>query len=305
MSANNPPPPQSQNPPDLVSLVLTLRPLPVTGRGEGKMPWLGRAAQQLLLQAVAVQDETLAAELHDSQPLPNPSTPQSSNPIRPYTVSTLMGRFVKGLPDPQTAYALRLTAFRWDAANALLTATQAGGALAPGQMLELDYLPFVVELIQPVQSPDSPSPWASITSYQSLSAPLLLSSEPAPRRLRLQWTSPTTFKSGGRHVPLPQPELVFGSLLERWNAFGPVSFPPETRRYAAECLAVSQFDLKTVPVPQKGGGLRVGAVGSVTFASLNYDRYWMSVLATLARFSLFCGLGAGTTQGLGQCRLLD
>lgn len=50
----------------------------------------------------------------------------------------------------------------------------------------------------------------------------------------------------------------------------------------------------------------MGAVGSVTFASVSYDRYWMSVLATLAEFALFCGLGAGTAQGLGQVRrILD
>lgn len=283
---------------DLVSLVLTLRPLAVTEQPEGKPPWLGRAAQALFLRAIAGVDEALASALHEDPPS---ASPQAANPVRPYTVSTLMGHFVKGLPDPQTTYTLRLTAFRQDVAQALLTATQTGGALAPGQTVELDYLPFVVEAIQPFSSHDSP--WAMITNYQAISASLW-TAEPAPRRLRFQWTSPTTFKSGGRHVPLPQPELVFGSLLERWNGCSPISFPAETKRYAAECLAVSQYDLKTVPVPQKGGGLRVGAVGSVTFTTLNYDRYWMSVLTVLARFSLFCGLGVGTAQGLGQVRLV-
>ena len=102
-------------------------------------------------------------------------------------------------------------------------------------------------------------------------------------------------------MPVPLPGLVFGSLLERWNAYAPINFPQEVRRYAEECLAISQYELQTRPVPQKSRGLRVGAVGSVTYAALNYDRYWMSLLSVLAGFSLFSGLGAGTTQGLGQC----
>lgn len=292
---------------DLVSVVLSLKALPAPERApQDGLHWWGRAAQALLLDVVAGVDAALAEDLHDG---PHPGAlPQeeggSSNSIRPYTVSSLMGRFVKGQVLPDGVYVLRLTAFRADVADALLTATQARGRLAAGELVELDYLPFRVEMIQPGESPDSPSPWACVTSFQELSSPFLLSKEPAPRRLTLQLTSPTTFKSGGKHVPLPLPGLVFGSLLERWNAFAPVAFPAEARRFAEECLAVSQFDLKTVPVPQKGGGLRVGALGSIRFTALNYDRYWMSVLATLAQFSLFCGLGAGTAQGLGQCRLM-
>jgi CRISPR-associated endoribonuclease Cas6 len=118
----------------------------------------------------------------------------------------------------------------------------------------------------------------------------------------LQFTSPTTFKSQEKHVPVPLPELVFGSLLERWNAFAPIAFPPETRRYAAECLALARYRLSTRPVPMKSGGLRVGAVGEATYTSINYDRYWMSLMGVLAAFALFSGVGAGVSMGLGQCR---
>jgi CRISPR-associated endoribonuclease Cas6 len=104
------------------------------------------------------------------------------------------------------------------------------------------------------------------------------------------------------HIPIPLPELVFGSLLERWNAIAPLAFPEEAKRYAAECLAISRYKLSTRAVPLKGGGLRVGAVGKISYISLNYDRYWMSVMATLAEFALFSGAGAGTAMGLGQCK---
>jgi CRISPR-associated endoribonuclease Cas6 len=101
------------------------------------------------------------------------------------------------------------------------------------------------------------------------------------------------------------PELVFNSLLERWNAFAPIAFPPETRRYAAECLAIGRYHLSSRVVPTKSVGKRIGAVGFVTYTSLNFDRYWMSVIAVLSHFALFAGVGAGTTMGLGQCRPLE
>ena len=105
-------------------------------------------------------------------------------------------------------------------------------------------------------------------------------------------------------MPIPLPELVFGSLLQRWNAYAPVVFPEEVQRYARECLGVSRYQLASRIVHVKGAGRRVGAVGVVTYTSLNYDRYWMSLIQTLAAFAVFSGVGAGTAMGLGQARAL-
>ena len=273
---------------DLLSLVMKLKPLPSEGEA-GSNLWWGRAAQALFLRAVQNQDAALAEALHDG-----------TGEVRPYTVSTLMGRFQKGVPRMEETYTLRFTAFRRDVAEALWAET-GSGSLRGGERVELDHRQF--EGVSVTDS-ESVSAWAGRSSYEALGAPFLLSKIPAPRHLALQLTSPVSFKSGGRHVPVPMPALAFGSLLDRWNACAPVSFPAEVKRYAEECLALSRYDLKTRSVPQKGLGLRVGAVGRVSFASLNYDRYWMSVLATLTEFALFCGMGVGTAQGLGQCRTL-
>jgi len=299
---------------DLLSLVLTLRPLQLPENPAETPRWWGRAAHGLLLNIIRRTNDVLAEQLHAGPAAEERDSPggqsvsQTENTVRPFTASTLMGRFPQRALSLEETYTLRLTAFRQDLVE-LLLAESGGGALAPGSSLELDYIPFEILSNSQSQIADALSPieerstaWASCTNYQELSAPFLLAKRPAPRRLSFQLTSPTTFKSGGRHVPLPLPELVFGSLLERWNAYAPIALPGEVRRFAAECLAVSQYDLQTRPVPQKSGGLRVGMTGRVTFATLNYDRYWMSVLAVLAQFSLFSGVGAGTTQGMGQCR---
>ncbi len=287
-----PQPPQT----DLLSIVLRLHPLEASQPGQTLPRWWGRAIHACLLEVIHRADPALAERLHAGESGP-----------RPFTVSTLMGPSPRAGMQPSHTYRLRLTALTFEVAALLQQAGQPGGPLAPGSAIELDYLPFAIEASEPLIPPGAPSenPYAAITSYQQLAVPYLLARQAAPRRIQLALTSPTSFKSGGMHLPLPLPSLVFGSLLEKWNAFAPVAFPPEVKRYAEECLAISQYHLSTRPVDVKSGGLRMGAVGTITYTTVNYDRYWMSVIATLAAFSLFAGVGAGTSQGLGQCRQVE
>ena len=272
------------NPPDLLSLVMALRP---SAPGDRPTAWWGRAAHALLLDTVEQTDAALARSLHEG-----------SGP-RPFTASSLLGRFPAGLADMSELYTMRFTALRGDVTRGLLAASSPGGALAPGARLTLAGLPLQVESV--LTAVDA-HPWAGSESYAGLVATRLAGGEASARQISLRFTSPTSFRSQERHIPLPLPELVFGSLLDRWNAFAPLALPVETRRYASECLAVSRYDLATRPVPGKEGGLRVGAVGQITYTALNYDRYWMSILNALAAFALFSGVGVGTASGLGQCR---
>ncbi|MFQ5616175.1 MAG: CRISPR system precrRNA processing endoribonuclease RAMP protein Cas6 [Anaerolineales bacterium] len=285
---------------DLFSLVLFLIP---AGGGDPEKPlprWWGRAAHALMLDTIRQADPNLAQQLHDS-----PDGP------RPYTVSTLMGPKMREKLDPAQTYRLRLTALRKDLAQILGTAAQPGGALSPGKVIDLDYHPFQIANPksnienQKSQIKNPKSPWVGETTYQALGAPYLLASQTPERRVHMQFTSPTTFKSQGRHVPIPTPSLVFGSLLNRWNAFAPVVFPEEVKRYADECLVISRYQLESRVAEVKAGGRRMGGVGKVTYATVNYDRYWMSLIQTLARFAPYSGVGAGTTMGLGQCRIFD
>ncbi|HCE18257.1 MAG TPA: CRISPR-associated protein Cas6 [Anaerolinea thermolimosa] len=267
---------------ELLSLVLVLRPEAAPGRA---LPaWWGAAAHALLLSAVRQVNPELAARLHDEQ-----------GP-RPFTVSTLMGAGAHRALDPSRLYTLRFTALQAEVTLALREASAAGGPLAPGARLELDYLPFVVE--QVFFTSDG-HPWAGEGSYRQLMSAHLVQPAP-PRRLRLRLASPTGFRSAEKQQPFPLPELVFGSLLERWNSFSPMAFPAEVRRFAAECLGVSAFNLSTRSARLKDSGLRIGCVGEVTFTALHYDRYWMNVLHTLAAYAFFSGVGASTPLGFGQ-----
>ncbi len=272
---------------DLLSLVLVLRPLPLADPPKEAPFWWGRAAHALLLRTVRSYNPAASEELH------------SDNGRRPFTASTLFDRS-RGPQGEQAC--LRLTAFEGKLAGLLLESSAPGGVLAPGKLVELDDRPF--EILRTAAAPED-HPWASRGAYGELAARRLVSQGAPPRQLALQLASPTAFKSQERHQPLPLPELVFGSLLERWNLYAPVAFPSELRRYAAECLAISRFDLHSRRVPGNGGGVRIGAVGTVTYTTLTYDRYWMSLLHTLAAFACYAGVGAGTTSGLGQCRAVS
>lgn len=275
---------------ELLSLVLSLKAQPLENPPGALPSWWGRAAHALLLRALAQEDAALAAELHDE--------PE----VRPFTVSNLIGPARGGL-NPQATYRLRFSAYSEAVCARLLNAVQPGGALAPGARVELEYLPFEVEGAALTAAED---PWAGQTDYSSLAAGRLVNPQPPDRRITLRLASPTAFKTQGLGLPMPLPELVFGSLLTRWNAFAPISFPPEARRFAAECLQVSRFELSSRPATMRDNGLRVGAVGTVTYTAVNADRYWLGVLHTLAAFAFYSGVGAATTAGMGQaCQVMD
>jgi CRISPR-associated endoribonuclease Cas6 len=290
---------------DLLSLVLTLRPAPRPGSSpddkadEGREPqWMGRAAHALLLDCVRQADPALAESLH------------AGTGLRPFTASGLIGSSPRYKLSPERSYHLRLTALTAPVARALLAAAQSG-PLRPGETLTLDDTRFRIEAADWGPPPPSESPrtgegrrnwWAAAATYEALSAPWLLGRARPDHRLTLQFASPTTFKSAGKHVPVPLPSLVFGSLLEKWNAFAPVALPPEARRFAEECLALTAYRLSTRMLPIKESGLRTGAVGQARYTATNNDRYWLSLVHLLADFALFAGVGAGTGMGLGQVR---
>ncbi len=271
--------------PELLSIVLHLQPENPTP--DRPLPrWWGRAAHALLLRVVQQADPALAERLHADEP-----------PWRPFTTSNLLGTFPAGAFRTDRPYRLRLTALHPDLAAILLEATAPGGALAPGATLELDFCRFQV-----LPPPEDADPWQGQTTYADLASPWLTARCEPPRRLTFHFASPTTFKTRGQHVPVPLPGWVFGSLLTRWNAFAPIALPEDFHRFAEEMIAISRYRLQSAVVPLKNGGRRIGGVGEATYRALRYDRYWLSVMATLARFARFSGVGVGTAMGLGQCR---
>lgn len=246
---------------------------------------LGRATHAAFLRLIRDADPGLAARIHDDEG------------VKPLTVSNVIGlgagKFTQ--VDPARRYGLRVTLLTED----LEAIAEDWTPQALGE-LDLDGHGWRV-LARATRSDEDP--WAGTARYEELAAPLLERPASLPARWEFTFASPVTFRRKGVNMPLPLPELVFGSLLEKWNAFAPLALPDEARRYAEECLAVSRFTLRSVAGGTSGGALQIGAVGQCGYVAAVRDRYWQACITTLARLALYSGIGAATTRGFGQARL--
>ncbi len=248
-------------------------------------PHLGRAARAALLRIVAASDPGLAERLH------------ASDQRRPYTCSTLWGAPVRRgslVLDPDNEVYLRFTGL-----TAELSAHLQRLAEEPPPYIELERVRLEV---RGATLDGGGDPWAGQATYQELASAHLLGDGSPSHRAELHFASPTAFRSGGRTVPLPLPELVYGSLVETWNAFAPVGVSEEVRRFAAECLAISRYRLSTRAVSAKGGSVQIGFVGHCCYTALNRDRYWLGVIQLLTDYAFYAGVGYQTTAGMGQVR---
>ncbi|MBD1835385.1 CRISPR system precrRNA processing endoribonuclease RAMP protein Cas6 [Cyanobacteria bacterium FACHB-472] len=115
--------------------------------------------------------------------------------------------------------------------------------------------------------------------------------------IELNFLSPTSFKQSRGIQPFPLPELVFGSLLRRWNAFAPeeLNFP------AVEWEGlVSAYELKTYALKMEGGS-EIGSQGWVRYRFPNAEQAKLATV--LAHFAFFSGVGRKTSMGMGQAQL--
>lgn len=237
------------------------------------------------------------ARLNDVAPGMGERVHQGDGP-KPITCSSILnGRAGRdGLSiAPGQPYYIRVTGLTGEVSQALRN----GLLDARPAVWELDRHPFRVTAA--TADPDTHG-WAGQSSYESLAAHQMLQAGRPANGATLDFASPTAFKSGGMQLPVPLPDLVFGSLVERWNAFSPVVLSPEVRRFGAEMVAISRYKLESRPVEQKNQALRIGAVGQVTYRALGGDRYWLGTLQMLADFALFSGVGVQTATGMGQVR---
>ncbi len=263
-----------------------LESIPAAAKSGAPHFW-GRAMQAAFLQAIRQVDPTLAKALH-------PKT--GGNALKPYTATDLWGwPRAATLPVGGTAY-VRFTASSAAVCRALEMAVSQGGLQPNTGLMAADYALRIVDVAaDPV--------WSSSTTYEDLSAKWLLNSDNPTSYIQLRLTSPTRFKQHGGYALFPTPTLVFSSLLHKWNAVSPVTIPAELLTIVKEAVVVSYYDLHSVQVQLKGP-LRPASKGDVRYLVTTKDAYWRNCLQLLAEFGFYAGLGANSTTGLGQCRVM-
>lgn len=121
------------------------------------------------------------------------------------------------------------------------------------------------------------------------------------KRISLEFIKPTSFNRYRMDYPLPEPSLVFESLLKRWNAFASEKLSEEgfiesVLRY----VAVENLEGRTETVELSEGIKLRGFVGSMSLVVK--EQKVAQVLSPLCRFSAYAGVGRKTTMDMGRVK---
>ncbi len=184
---------------------------------------------------------------------------------------------------------------------------------APALRLELVRTDLTVARI--LSTPHSNEAWAGCCSFEDIYDQASVEE----KLFSFHFVTPTFFKRGGGAaypdlmVPLPLPELLFGSLLQNWNQFSPLPFPDEAllKDIFAHNLEMMSHRISSqqarLVFPRADGQYRTtgfpGFVGTCHFrlcgSAIGELNKQLNALADLAFFS---GIGARTTMGFGMAR---
>lgn len=267
----------------LISIILVL-----TSKSDVEIPAAsGRANYAAALRALDSVSRGLADRTHEGD---GPKAMTCSSILEGTGRRDLI-RIHAGRP-----YTVRLTGLTGEVSRAL------GAAL-------LDQRPAVWELsshkfdVADAICDPARHPWTGRTTYEEMAAAHLIRREPEPFAT-IEFATPTAFKSQGLTVPMPLPNLVFGSLVERWNAFSTVPLDPQMRQFGSEGIAVSRYRMESIAADQKNAAIRIGGVGQATYRAVVPDRYFHCIMQMLADFALYSGIGVQTASGMGQARRL-
>ena len=266
----------------LVSIVVEL----VSKRNVSLPPHLGRANHAALLRQIGMFDPALSRRLHDLEG------------AKPFTCSSILGatpRRDEVWVEGGRPYTIRFTGLNAEVSEAIKRCWLE----TPPDAWVLDDHLFRVNR---VLVDGSDGGWSGQSTYTALVDRYLEQPALAAPRLTFELASTTAFKSDNVTMPLPLPDLVLGSLANRWQAFSHAPVRVAMRQFAAQHVAVSWFDLHSQAVDQKNRALRIGATGRVAYQVLNDD--YLLTANILADFALYAGVGVQTAAGMGQCRRL-
>jgi CRISPR-associated endoribonuclease Cas6 len=283
----------------LLSVIVSL----TTTKSSPILGALGRPAQAWFLSQVMRKDPQLAKTLHDD------------NGVKPFTVSTLLNRhghpYKAGdwLEDGQECW-LRVTTVGEEVSDVFL----AHVLKKLPKTLTLYKMDFRIDgyTLNPREHP-----WAGQASFAEIAQDSKYLK--VPRELRMEFVSPTAFRTNGNDIAVPIPGQIFRSLWQKWNAVCPESMQLDDLwpDFAADCILVNELTaINTVHWEFAEGtrGAATGFTGTVGFSLLpktkvssKWQPYWDGadvVMQSLARFSFYCGVGHHSTIGMGQARTI-
>ncbi|EAW34718.1 CRISPR-associated endoribonuclease Cas6 [Lyngbya sp. PCC 8106] len=146
-------------------------------------------------------------------------------------------------------------------------------------------------------TPQSTQPWANTCSYSQL----YQQASNSDRSMTLIFCTPTAFRQGKFDTSLPTAEIIFNSLLNRWNKYSGIEF----KQLPLNSIFPSFFNIKTEMVADSRSKF-IGCVGKVNYRLLgNVEPEIIQQVNTLADFAFYCGVGRKTPMGMGMLRRLQ
>ncbi|QOV23819.1 CRISPR system precrRNA processing endoribonuclease RAMP protein Cas6 [Anabaenopsis elenkinii] len=234
---------------------------------------LSRALHALVLQWLSGVNPSIAEFIHQTQ-------------YSPLTISGLLGNRRQGGVRVGDYFYFRIGLLDGNLIEPLMR----GFEQSETKSVVLAQFPFVLRNLYAIPGTHQ---LAGAADYTLLSNPPQVLSD-----IELHFLSPTSFKQNQTVQTFPLPELVFNSLLRRWNFFAPEQY------HFASCewnAVVTAYELKTYALKMEGGA-EVGGQGWVNyrFSDMNTAR----IATILANFAFFAGVGRKTAMGMGQTQLV-
>lgn len=144
------------------------------------------------------------------------------------------------------------------------------------------------------------SAWEEAVPYAALAA------APPAERAVMHFRSVTYFSRAGRAHPLPDPGLLYGSLIRRWNHYAPdqARITDVEEKELLSTVVLSAHDISSSPV-DLGAGTRIGFTGTAAFRlhGQHAGTAQQQQFTALSLFATIAGAGAQTTHGLGTVDL--
>lgn len=151
-----------------------------------------------------------------------------------------------------------------------------------------------LQVVSVLGTPQVAQPWANFSTYVQL----FEQASEEERQIHFQFCTPTTFRQTKYDCALPTKELVFQSLLRKWNHYSGIPVDEAV----LEPIYPSFFDIRTEIAIDSRSKL-IGCVGNVTFQILGaVEPTTIKQINALSNFALYAGVGRKTPMGMGMIR---
>lgn len=158
----------------------------------------------------------------------------------------------------------------------------------------------VFELIKTVTGPDT-TPWAKRIKLNDF----INNAKSADKNtFMVEHFSPTSFKCGDVHVPLPVPDLTVNSIIKHLPAKITAEIEPD-KQELCNMIQLKEHRIKSV-YNRKNYGSIASFVGKTRWQiDKRASQQERDAIRILFNFAFYSGIGVKTTQGMGMCRIIE